>query len=917
MPPTRTNRVLQITTRVVDKLTPVLKAQRIALRLLRSVATGTFRAIAGAVRLAGRALRTLLGPISLITTALSGFGALKILRIATEVGDQVREIGTLIPGITETALDRLSDQIRMAAVEGGQRFEDEFKAAYDAISAGVDAQKLIGFLGTANRLAVAGATDVGTAVDLLTGTLNAFGKDASEADRFADALFTTVRKGKTTVEELAGSIGQVSSIARLAGLSIEDTGAAMAALTLTLGNSELAATQFKAALTALTKTTAQQRAEAARLANGLDLSLGNLQRKGLLGFLEEFNTKTEGSLDVIARIIPNIRAVSGLAILAADNGEKFADAADAMRRNVGAAADAFELRAESAGHAFRQLRAAIADIAVEIGNEFLPQLAESADRLRTFLSDNRERFSEWAAGVRRSITFVARAIPEVGRLVRDFLTDPTEVSNLGSVMEDLAAFALATARETAIGVVKIILAVIRGSFRQFTDIAGIVAEQVGARILRSLVAPFVKLPSLIGKALVAGLDEVPAGVRVALGRFIPALGDVESAVRGAAFAADVGLDALASRIAGVSEDKIKDAEQILGELAQSVVANIAKTASDGGEAFQGAIDGIAEAFDELRSDFAALGGSSPAVTAFLDAIDRIRSQLDQAEQAAARFSDTILGQFLNAAEQARRNAESLGAGGGGFKFEDTLLGQFIGAAHEGDISERVYRLFEKARAAAASVSGTVGEGAADGLNYVVSQIRTPYELAFDLIVDLARTAEQSFDRAIDDAVEGTFKLRTAVEDLGKAALKIFAKIAAKQLAFAVTSALFPDFSKQIAGARGSGIRFEKGGITPGPLQRIAFGAFAGGGITNSPMLALIGEGAQREAVVPLPDGRSIPAIIREPASGPNIVINMPINAIDARSFDQELDQRAQRIQNIVAAGINSRRQFRQTVRGGR
>lgn len=47
--------------------------------------------------------------------------------------------------------------------------------------------------------------------------------------------------------------------------------------------------------------------------------------------------------------------------------------------------------------------------------------------------------------------------------------------------------------------------------------------------------------------------------------------------------------------------------------------------------------------------------------------------------------------------------------------------------------------------------------------------------------------------------------------------------------------------------------FAKGGIAPGGFQ-----AFADGGVVNSPTLGLVGEGRYNEAIVPLPDGRSIP-----------------------------------------------------------
>lgn len=77
-----------------------------------------------------------------------------------------------------------------------------------------------------------------------------------------------------------------------------------------------------------------------------------------------------------------------------------------------------------------------------------------------------------------------------------------------------------------------------------------------------------------------------------------------------------------------------------------------------------------------------------------------------------------------------------------------------------------------------------------------------------------------------------------------------------------------DFLKGLFGSGGSTTpimgatqNFAMGGIMtsagPLPLNR-----YAGGGIADSPQLALFGEGRQPEAYVPLPDGRSIPVTMR-------------------------------------------------------
>ena len=78
----------------------------------------------------------------------------------------------------------------------------------------------------------------------------------------------------------------------------------------------------------------------------------------------------------------------------------------------------------------------------------------------------------------------------------------------------------------------------------------------------------------------------------------------------------------------------------------------------------------------------------------------------------------------------------------------------------------------------------------------------------------------------------------------------------------------------IAGGQGI-FTAANGGIAPG-----GFRAFATGGIVTGPTLGLVGEGRYNEAVIPLPDGKSVPVDLGGMAGGmggevtSNIVVNI-------------------------------------------
>jgi hypothetical protein len=70
-----------------------------------------------------------------------------------------------------------------------------------------------------------------------------------------------------------------------------------------------------------------------------------------------------------------------------------------------------------------------------------------------------------------------------------------------------------------------------------------------------------------------------------------------------------------------------------------------------------------------------------------------------------------------------------------------------------------------------------------------------------------------------------------------------------------------------------GMPFAKGGYAPG-----GFRAFADGGMVTKPTLGLVGEGKMNEAIVPLPNGRSIPVDMKGIGQNNNVVVNVSVDS---------------------------------------
>jgi TP901 family phage tail tape measure protein len=173
----------------------------------------------------------------------------------------------------------------------GESFEDLNKGLFDLISAGVGAEEAVASLAVATDLAAAGGTDVSIAVDAITTSINAFGLEASDAETIAQKFFLAQKNGKTTVADIANNLGVAASSAKAYGVSLDETLAATAAVTLAGKTTSQSLTGLNQVFANIAKPTAEAIAEAERL--GIQFNTTALRSKGLEGFLNDL-TQAQG-----------------------------------------------------------------------------------------------------------------------------------------------------------------------------------------------------------------------------------------------------------------------------------------------------------------------------------------------------------------------------------------------------------------------------------------------------------------------------------------------------------------------------------------------------------------------------------------------------------------------------------------------
>jgi TP901 family phage tail tape measure protein len=310
----------------------------------------------------GTAFRRLaIGGIAAVTAALAG-----AVRQAIVFGKQMAEVSTLVD-TAKVSMSGLNREILKLASRTSVPLSDLTKGLYQVISAGIPAGEAIQFLETASKAAVGGVTDTKTAVDGLTTAVNAWETGAASASSVSDKFFTAVKLGKTTFGELSGSIGDVASIAKNAGLSLDEVLAATASLTLGGLETSQAMRYLRGVLVQIISPSNE-----AKKAFGDLLSVSALQAEGLTGWLEKLNKAAGGNIQKLSEMFESQEALTAIMGLAGSQADDFVRIMGEMARSAGAADEATRKMSNSVDQQWELIKNKWNVVLTELGQDLLP-----------------------------------------------------------------------------------------------------------------------------------------------------------------------------------------------------------------------------------------------------------------------------------------------------------------------------------------------------------------------------------------------------------------------------------------------------------------------------------------------------------------------------------------------------------------
>ncbi|MCK5640899.1 MAG: phage tail tape measure protein, partial [Gammaproteobacteria bacterium] len=287
-----------------------------------------------------------------------------------------------------------------------------------------------------------------------------------------DLLFSIVRMGRTTFAELAPVLGYSAATMGIAGVSAEEYGAALAALT----QAGMRTRTVSITLNAIVRGFLRPSKRSADLARkwGLALSATTLRAQGLTGVIRHLSEQTaawgDRTADILGQIFPQIRGFRGIAA-AIQNVDKYMDALNAMYDRGGEAMKAYSRAARGIMFNLNRIKAAIPmllanifDLGVGV-NRAGSVLKLVADKLSAFVSALRDTSSVAHRAARDFLTF-AKAIGIAVVVIAGLFVLGSLVGIIGSLIAVAAPL---------IGVATTILALFGSLFTAGSLFAGAVA----------------------------------------------------------------------------------------------------------------------------------------------------------------------------------------------------------------------------------------------------------------------------------------------------------------------------------------------------------------------------------------------------------------------------------------------------------
>jgi TP901 family phage tail tape measure protein len=354
--------------------------------------------------------------------------------------------GAALTQLTDTALE-LGRETLFSAIEAAQGMQILAKAGFDT-------REIIDSIRPTLDLAIVGNMELAESANIVIGALRGFNLETREAGRVSDVLALAASKSNTTVQELGNAFSYVAPVAAGAGLSIEETAAAIGILSNAGIRGSMAGTTLRRALSQLLAPTGR----AKKIFDELGLSFVDSSGKlkplvSIIRSLQAANINAAQAMQIFGlRAGPGMIALLSAGTSAIDNLE------DSLQKAEGTANRMSQAFRTTVKGRLLDLKASVIDLGLAFYQHFKKPLADVIFDLRNYIVEivntgNRTGvFKTIIQGLLNTFTPFKGKIDELKTAFRDWLkalTPQNILTFFGNIRQKIDDFMTALTDRTA------------------------------------------------------------------------------------------------------------------------------------------------------------------------------------------------------------------------------------------------------------------------------------------------------------------------------------------------------------------------------------------------------------------------------------------------------------------------------------
>lgn len=344
----------------------------------KSSSTGIGSAISKIGSLASKGLKVATVAITGTAAALGGVAAVAI-KVGSDFESQMSRVKA-ISGATGEEFEQLKAQAMQLGADTSFSASQAAEGMENLAAAGFTTSEIMSAMPGLLNLAAASGEDLASSSDIAASTLRGFGLAASDAAHVADVLAANANRTNSSVADTGEAMKYIAPLARAAGLSLEETAAAIGIMANAGVNGSQAGTSLRGALSRLSKPTKDMSEAMDEL--GISFYDSNGKMKSLTEQVGMLRQATEGMTDEQKNnylvTLYGQEALSGMLALINEGEGSLGELTNAYKNCDGAAQKAAETMQDNLSGALEQLGGSAQTLGLAFHNSVADNLKNAA-----------------------------------------------------------------------------------------------------------------------------------------------------------------------------------------------------------------------------------------------------------------------------------------------------------------------------------------------------------------------------------------------------------------------------------------------------------------------------------------------------------------------------------------------------------